>query len=236
MTQSQKSAESSDQGLIDLLRRHDALGISELVAAMQVTATAVRQRLNRLTANGIIERVTTHVPRGRPSHRYSLTEKGRRGSGNNFADLALVMWSEIREIKDPEVRSGLLQRLAKRMAANYATEIHGATSAERIDSIAEFFNSRNVPFQVEYVEPLPGDDRASDQGRADQSDLAKNMHQTARLPILTALACPYPDLAEQDRGICALENMVLTELVGERVKLTDCRLDGASCCRFQTTG
>src|SRR5688572_27454444 len=106
MINAPKPAESSDEGLIDLLRRHGALGISDLVAKMHVTATAVRQRLNRLTANGMIERVVTQVPRGRPSHRYSLTEKGRRETGNNFADLAVVMWNEIREIKDPEVRSG----------------------------------------------------------------------------------------------------------------------------------
>jgi predicted ArsR family transcriptional regulator len=54
--------------------------------------------------------------------------------------------------------------------------------------------------------------------------------------VLTALACPYPDLAEQDRGICAVEKMMFTEMLGTPVRLTECRLDGAStCCRFQTS-
>jgi predicted ArsR family transcriptional regulator len=53
--------------------------------------------------------------------------------------------------------------------------------------------------------------------------------------VLTALACPYPELAEQDRGICAVEKLVFSELLGEKVRLTECRLDGASnCCRFET--
>jgi predicted ArsR family transcriptional regulator len=42
-------------------------------------------------------------------------------------------------------------------------------------------------------------------------------------------------LAEQDRGVCAMENMVFTELVGEKVKLSECRLDGGTLCRFQTS-
>lgn len=58
---------------------------------------------------------------------------------------------------------------------------------------------------------------------------------SSQLPVLTALACPYPELAEQDRGICAVEKMMFTEMLGTRVQLTECRLDGAlTCCRFQT--
>jgi predicted ArsR family transcriptional regulator len=52
------------------------------------------------------------------------------------------------------------------------------------------------------------------------------------LPVLTSYACPYPELAEQDRGICAAERLMLQDLVGSAVHLTECRLDGAPCCRF----
>ena len=38
--------------------------------------------------------------------------------------------------------------------------------------------------------------------------------------------CPYPELAEQDRGICAVEKMMFSELLGEKVRLSECRLDG----------
>src|SRR5262245_8227565 len=95
-------AESSDVALLDLLRKHGPLSIAQLKAPMQVTATAVRQRLVRLLAQGDIERTTERVSRGRPLHRYALTDKGRRRAGANFADLAIALWQEIREIKDPE--------------------------------------------------------------------------------------------------------------------------------------
>jgi hypothetical protein len=55
---------------------------------------------------------------------------------------------------------------------------------------------------------------------------------TGGLPVLTTYSCPYPELAEQDRGICAAERIMLEELVGTDVQLSECRLDGASCCRF----
>src|ERR1700689_618212 len=111
--------ETSDDGLIALLRDPGALRISDLPAAMHVTATAVRQRLNRLMNTGLVQRETTKPPRGRPSHCYSLTEKGRRHTASNFADLTLALWQEVRSIKDAQTRRGLLQRLAKKLAGFY---------------------------------------------------------------------------------------------------------------------
>jgi predicted ArsR family transcriptional regulator len=200
-------AESSDVGILDLLRKTGPLSVSALTKATGVTSTAVRQRLVRLMAGGLVDREVSRAGRGRPSHRYALTEKGRRQAGSNFTDLALALWREVRAIENPDVRRGLLERIAKSMAATYAREISGATTADRMRSVSQLLAERDVPFEVD---------------------------QTGPLPVLTALACPYPDLAEHDRGICALERMMFSELVGDGLKLTDCRLDGDDCCRFES--
>jgi predicted ArsR family transcriptional regulator len=60
------------------------------------------------------------------------------------------------------------------------------------------------------------------------------VERKGQLPVLTALACPYPELAEQDRSVCAMERLLMSELIGEDVRLSECRLDGDSCCRFET--
>jgi predicted ArsR family transcriptional regulator len=198
---------TSDVAILDLLRKRDAMSVAELSEVMQVTATAVRQRLTRLMAQGYIERTETRAARGRPSHAYTLTAAGRRKTGSNFADLAIALWEELRAIKDAEVRRGLLTRISKRLAQDYAGEIEGSTTAERMQSVADLFRRREIPFEV--VES--GD----------------------QLPVLQALACPYPELAEQDKTICAMERIMFSELLGENVHLEQCRLDGASCCSFE---
>lgn len=204
-----KIVESSDVAILDMLRRVDRLTVPQLSEAMGVTATAVRQRLTRLMAQGLIDR---HVQRGeessrgRPSHEYMLTEQGRRKTGANFADLAIALWQEIRNIKDLDVRRGLIERLAKTMAEMYGDRVEGDTVQERMEAVRTLFAERGVSFTVD-----------------DQS----------ALPILTAETCPYPDLAEQDRSICSLEKMLLSELLNENVHLTGCRLDGESCCTFE---
>jgi predicted ArsR family transcriptional regulator len=203
---------SSDAALLDLLRRAEGLGIGQLARAMGVTATAVRQRLNRLMRDGLIERTVDRAGddgiagRGRPGHVYRLTDRGRRRAGDNFGDLAVAMWKEIRAIKDADVRRGLLERLASNMAEAYGAHVSGESAENRMESVSKLLSDRGVPFSVE---------------------------KTAELPVLVAEACPYPGLPEQDRSLCAMERMLFSKLVAHDVRLTGCRLDGASCCTFE---
>ncbi len=198
--------ETSDSAILDLLRQTRAMSVTRLAEETGVTATAVRQRLSRLMGQGFISRRLEHSGRGRPSHQYSLTEKGSRETGTNYGDLAIMLWKEIRGVKDPEVRRGLLRRMAGSIARTYADRVQGDTLTERMESLGELMGERNVPFEVD---------------------------ESGKLPVLTALACPYPELAEQDRGVCSMERMLISEVLGEGVRLTECRLDGSTCCTFE---
>lgn len=197
---------ASDFVIVDLLRRRRSMTVSDFVAELQVTATAVRQRLTRLMAQGFVERRSTKGGRGRPSHYYSLTGKGRRKAGSNFADLAVAMWKEIVSIPDAAVRRALITRVSARLADAYAERLPGPTVEDRMEQLAVLFRERRVPFSVE-----TGDD----------------------LVVLKAAACPYPDLADRERHICAMEQQLLARLLGVDVRQRQCRLDGDDCCAFE---
>jgi DeoR family transcriptional regulator, suf operon transcriptional repressor len=191
--------------MLDFMRRHGAVTISSLVAEMGVTATAVRQRLARLMEDGLIERHTERKTRGRPNHKYSLTEKGEQSAGTNFGDMAVVLWEEVKSVEDPNVRRGLLKRIADRLVDKYRGQVGGESLDSRMTAVAELMGKREIPFRVD---------------------------TSGELPVLTALACPYPELAKLDRSVCTMEKMMLSEILGESVRLSECRLDGASCCTF----
>jgi len=200
----------SDRSIVDFLRSHRrAATISELVEFAGVTATAIRQRLNRLMEQGLVVRDAEPDGRGRPTHRYTLTEAGVQAGGDNYEDLVEVLWSEIRAVKDPDVRYGLLKRITSRLAAVYRSQMSGADLNERMESLVSLMHDRGVPFEV-------------------------TLEEKGQLPVLTALACPYPDLVEQDRAICSFEKMLFSEILGEGVRLSACRLDGEDCCTFET--
>ena len=197
---------ASDVALLDLLRKQDTMSVVEMVDIMEVTATAVRQRLTRLMEKGYIDRSVVKAGRGRPSHRYSLTSRGRRQTGANFADLAVALWQEIRAVRDPAVKRGLLQRITSRLVDQYTDQVQGDTIEEKMYSLRDLLEDKNIPASV--------DDRGN-------------------LPVLNVWACPYPELAEQDRSICAMERMMFAELLGESVRLEQCYFDEGNCCTFE---
>jgi len=197
----------SDRSILEYLRRQDSVTISELVEFAGVTATAIRQRVNRLMKQGLVVRQAERRGRGRPTHCYSLSPSGERSSGHNCQDLASALWVEIREVKDPEIRRGLLKRIVIRIADKYRGQIQGVGLREKMESLVGLMHERDVPFEV--------------------------VVDDSQLPVLTAWACPYPDLAEQDRGICSMEKMLFSEVLGESVRLSGCRLDGDNCCTFE---
>ncbi len=232
------ASETSDQALLDYLRKTGGATVAELCEAASVTPNAVRQRLTRLMSQGLVERgveravertaaghadpvADRSTGRGRPTHQYRLSEKARRQAGSNFADLATVLWRELRHLPDPAVRRGLLQRLATQMAEMYAGQIRGTTVEEKMASLVELFAERRVPVRWEHgPRPAQGQPASSSAGG---------------LPVLIVEDCPYPQLAEEDRGICSLEKLLFSRLLEEDVRLAQCRLDGHACCQFQTS-
>lgn len=197
--------ESADRQMLDFIRQKGAVTITALIAEMGVTATAVRQRLQRLINTGMVEKQAERKGRGRPNHRYSLTEKGERSAGDNFADMATVLWDEIKSIEDASIRRGLLKRIADRLAERYRGEVAGETLNDRMKSLVVLMGEREIPFSVD---------------------------ESMSLPIISAHACPYPELAKADRSVCTMEKLMLSEILGANVRLSECRLDGASCCTF----
>jgi predicted ArsR family transcriptional regulator len=62
-----------------------------------------------------------------------------------------------------------------------------------------------------------------------------NMNNGLGLPVLEVQACPYPDLVvnDHDRSVCNLEKKVMSAALGHEMELSQCRLDGHSCCQFK---
>ena len=205
-----ESFSSSDLAIIDLLRKHGERTVGELSELLGVTLTAVRQRLSRLMENGYVHREKRIQPRGRPTHGYTLTAEGRRRAGENFADLATALWEEVIALPESEARNQLIEGLARRLAKTYQTQVVGESLVERLRSIATLFQLRHIPMMVE---ESPGN----------------------ATPTLKVMACPYPDLANEDPTICQMETTLLSELTGQPLRLDGCTHEGGTCCKFVST-
>ncbi len=196
---------TSDGDLINLLADSGPLAISDIVQHLQVTRTAVYERLLRLMRDGLVDRELVRGGRGRPSYRYLLSPNARKLAGNNFADLAAVLWEEVLRIDDSRRRRRVVRRIADALTTRYADAIHGTTLKGRMESLRELLNRRRIRCDV---------------------DSRKGV------PTLTLRDCPYLDLAEVDCTVCQMEAMLFSQLLGAEVVLSQCRLDGHACCQF----
>lgn len=202
-------SESSDRTLLDLIRRGGPLTISEMVRDLGVTSTAVRNRLARLIEAGLVERRTQTGSRGRPRHAYHASDLARRQLGQNYAELAVVLWDEMMTtVEDRRLRRLLFARITDRLADLYRREVSGLEWEGRLVQLSNLLHDRGVEAEV-----------AHDGAQA--------------LPVLRQHSCPYYQLAEVDRAICALERKMFEKILGRGLRISQCRLDGDRSCDFQ---
>lgn len=198
-----------DQAVIDLLRQEQGLTVHALIERLEVTATAVRQRLDRLFQVNLIERRKEGIGRGRPQFKYYLTSLGMRLASASYADLAWALWQEVLELSNPLLRKRILRRVAQRMGEQMRANIPlNGSLFEKMGAIVSAFSQRKVP---------------------------AGLHEVDHLPVLQVHACPYPELAEQDshRTLCNMEQEMISEAIGVSVQLDCCRLDGHHLCQFR---
>ena len=201
--------ESSDRLLLDLIRRHGPLTIVEMAGRLQVTATAVRNRLTRLVGSGMVERRTEHGGRGRPRHTYQASVEAHKQLGQNYADLAVVLWDEMmRTIEDPKLRRLMFARITNRLADVYRSQVHGNEWEGRLVQLGTILHERGIEAEV----------MAGDGGS---------------LPLLRQHSCPYYELAEVDRAVCSMERKMFEKVLGRGLRLSQCRLDGHRSCDFE---
>ncbi len=206
----QTSPQNSDQQFLARLNRLGDSTVQELCDDLGVTATAIRQRLTRLLADGLIERHAVPATRGRPSHVYRVTPTGRRHLGDDYGELAPLLWREVQRIEDEGVRNQLVSRLRESLVNRY-----GSTSAE-------------TPLVERFQQLQQALDRQGFQVEIDQRRQGADL-----LPVLREHSCPYHELAIEDSSICDLEQSVFEVVLGVPVTLTQCCRDGDPCCQFE---
>ena len=179
--------EHDDEQFLLSLQRLGAVTVQDLCGTSGVTATAVRMRLVRLQSLGLVDRQTIRAGRGRPHHTYQITEQGRRQLGDNYSELARLLWSELQTIDELDVRQRVTGRIRDAMVRQYGANVRGELLSDRSEG---------------------------------------------SLPILRENHCPYHDLAQQDSGICELEQQVFEQVLGIPLTLSSCCRDGHHCCEF----
>jgi predicted ArsR family transcriptional regulator len=199
--------EINDRRFLEHLHRLGPSSVQDICQELDITATAVRQRLVRLQNLDLVSREVVHAKRGRPHHKYYVTHAGRRNLGDNYESLAPALWASIMSIEESDVRQRVIGRIRMAMVSRYGRHVDESSPlTDRLEQLRSALESEG--YQVE-------------------------CDHTKTLPILRETNCPYLDLAQTNPEICKLECDVFAEVLDAEVHQTTHCLDGHYCCEFQ---
>ena len=202
------AVDRNDQEFLEQLHRMCGGSVQEICDAVGVTATAVRQRLTRLEGDELVVRETVKSGRGRPRHVYRVSDAGLRHLGENYRDLALVLWRAIHQVDNSAVRASLLSAVRDEFVQKYGRVNSSGPLENRVQQLQEQLVSQGYDFEFD---------------------------AEAGLPVLRETSCPYQDLATLDPSICEMESDVFSRILNADVSLTQGCLDGHAHCEFHVT-
>ena len=199
--------DTRDREILEHLHQSDGADVQSLCDLLGVTRTAIRQRIARLEACGLVLADLQGQSRGRPRNVYRVTAEGLHALGENYRQLAVVLWEAITGFEDVCVRERLLNRVRDMLAERFRRQLGSCESLDdRLDLLASEMKSSG--FNVE------------------------SAHEGG-LRILRETSCPFPMLAEVDDAICQVERQVLEQVLGAPVQVRSRCRDGHGCCEFQ---
>lgn len=194
--------------IVDLLRRR-ARSVADLAASMDLSEVAIRRHLQVLERDGMVDAQTVRrAGPGRPSARYTLTDRAHRLFPDNSAQLAIELLTYLEEEHGHEALLGFMRWRAGRQGGRYATAIAGTGAHEGVGRLAELLSADGYLAEAEHVTDADG----------------------RTVLELTQGHCAIKEIAQEHPEICAYETQLFSDLLGTSVSRETTIAGGAPAC------
>jgi len=184
--------------------------VAQLIRETGVTRTAVTEQLNELVEAGYLTRKTERLPgRGRPRHLYSANDSALTLIAADAQKLVMpAMWEAIEEVGGEPVFDRVVSRVANRLAEHYRKSVTGENPRERLRQFVRMLQKEGAVVEL-----------------ADHNGSAR----------ITKRSCPFSELIEERHAICQVDDLLMRQVVGGRMRRVACRHSGDPCCAYELT-
>lgn len=198
--------QATRQQILDLLRRRSRATVKGIGDELGLTSTGIRQHLNVLERDGLIEAHEERGRVGRPALVYRLTVRGDAAYPKRYDELALALIEEARRLLGPQALQQLMRGVAARFAAPHERRLEGREFEERLEQVAGVLEERgNV---VTWS--------------AQDGEYSIRKH-----------TCPFWNVATKNSAVCALDVQFIRQMAGADARLTTSLLRGDDACTFR---
>jgi len=198
--------QATRQEILDYLRRHSQATVKELGQHLQLTSTGIRQHLTVLERDGLIEAHEERGHVGRPALVYRLSPAGDALYPKKYDALANALIEESRNLLGPETLQRLMKNVAARFAEPYRARLQGLSTLERAREAARIIQERGC--LAECAEEQDG-------------------------VLIRQQSCPFPNVAQRNSAVCALDVEFVRQLVGTDARLITSLLRGDDSCTYR---
>ena len=203
----------SKRNIIDLLKRSDGAAVVELATTLGLTTAAIRQHLDALEGNGLVERVDGRPTgaRGRPASRWALTATAFELFPDRHRELTVELIAAVREAVGDDGLDQVIRARTARQLDLYRGLVERHTElGDRVHGLAEQRTREGYLAEVEQV----GDTY-----------------------LLTEHHCPICEAAMSCTQLCRDELELFGDVLGPgaRVERVAHLLVGDARCTYQVT-
>lgn len=189
--------------ILQYLQRQGEATVKDLAALLGVSATAVRDHLVHLQAEGLVAARAERYGPGRPRLVYTLSDEARSRFPKQYDKLITGLLRELIALEGPDKVDQLLERVSRRLADEYSDRMAGSDVPERLGELRRLLELRGVPAEV-----------------AEAGD------------GIRLFACPFYDVAQDHPEVCSMERQMIEFVLGEKLALESSIREGAHTCRF----
>ena len=199
--------------ILALLKRNGGHSVNELASELRLAAVTVRQHLTHLERDGLVATAKRSAASGRPMLAFRLTTKGHAAGFPRRSDrlaelllreIGLLDGQELEGLASHEKTRLVLQRLAHRLADEYAPLLQGWPLGERVAFVTEVMHADGG--FAEWVATEGGYE-------------------------IRDFNCLFHRLLDGEQGICDWHRTFLSRMLGAEVRVVPCP-DSAPCCRY----
>ncbi|MCP4536870.1 MAG: ArsR family transcriptional regulator [Chloroflexi bacterium] len=181
--------QATRERILSILKERGQATVDELSQELELTAVTVRHHIDILRSEGLVAapQARRRKAPGRPKHIFMLTEKASALFPKRYTHLISQILGEVRAQFPPDQIDQMVQRIGERIA-NQA-DISGENDfQDRLIATVEFLDELGYMAQWEQ----------SDDGNYS----------------LCIANCPYEGVSKQEREVCAIDQAMLTHLLG----------------------
>lgn len=194
--------------LVAVKRRGEATA-DELAAALDISASAVRQHLSGLRSAGFVVARQERGQAGRPADRYRATDLAETLFGVTDSSLSLELLEHMEE-EDPELVDRVFERRRRRLVEAAQEQVAGRPMGERVTLVTELLD---------------------DQGYLADSETLSESHYRINLH-----SCALWGVATRYKQACTAELNFIRDLIPDAtVERVTHKTAGAHTCAYEIT-